>query len=124
MNLKRILEIERAKIDKILDRKPAKKSEKEIIEENREKWLWLRDTLLKKIEENEFSSVFAFKVANEIIYSLDKALRGADKPVNISFIKQDYVITDGEQKSKIVFRDGKILFENITEEEKEEEGGK
>jgi|GEM_PF-3334293 len=122
MNLKRILEIERAKVDKILERKTTKKSEKEIIEENREKWLWLRDTLLKKIEENEFSSVFAFKVANEIIYSLDKALRNADKPVNISFIKQDYVITDGEQKSKIVFRDGKILFENITEEEKEKEG--
>jgi hypothetical protein len=114
------LEIERAKIDKILDnKKTLKKAEKEI-EENREKWIWLRDTLLKKIEENEFSSVFAFKVANEIIYSLDKALREADKQINISFIKQDYIITDGEQKNKIIFKDGKISFEEI----KEVEGGK
>jgi hypothetical protein len=117
MNLKRILEIERAKIDKILDnKKTLKKTEKEI-EENREKWIWLRDTLLKKIEENEFNSVFAFKVANEIIYSLDKALRDADKQINISFVKQDYVITDGEQKNKITFKDGKISFEEIKEME-------
>jgi hypothetical protein len=122
MNLKRILEIERAKIDKILDnKKTLKKTEKEI-EENREKWIWLRDTLLQKIKENEFSSVFAYKVANEIIYSLDKALREADKPVNISFVKQDYIISDGEQKSKIIFKDGKISFEEIKETEVKENG--
>jgi len=98
MNFKRKIEIEKEAIEEI---KPKKKKKKEdLLEENREKWFWLRDELLNRIQNFDFNSITSFKIANEIITAIDKALREADKTsISLNFVKN--VFTDGENSFEL-----------------------
>jgi len=116
MNFKRKIEIEKEAVEEI---KPQKKKKKDLLEENREKWFWLRDELLNRIQNFDFNSITSFKIANEIITAIDKALREADKTsISLNFVKN--VFTDGENTFELkALPDGSLTLTPFIEKNQE-----
>jgi len=116
MNFKRKIDMEKEAVEEI---KPQKKKKKDLLEENREKWFWLRDELLNRIQNFDFNSITSFKIANEIITAIDKALREADKAsISLNFVKN--VFTDGENTYELkALPDGSLTLNPFIEKTQE-----